>query len=182
MRSIATAIAAVALIAFAGAAQAQHQGWTFEFVGFSSGTVLPSVGAMAMTDECNATYGAARMCTSEEFLNSVFDQVAPAGPAWIRPAFQGFDGSTAIDASGVTGTMTCIGWSSVGGVSHLAVSGSGTFSQEFCHIAARPVACCQLQETPAAPPAMAAAFPLWLAPAIAGGLLGVGVMRAGKRS
>ena len=67
-------------------AVAQHPGWTFEFVGFSSGTVDGGAGVQGMTDECNETFGAARMCTTEEIARSVFDLgLLSSDRAWVRP-------------------------------------------------------------------------------------------------
>jgi hypothetical protein len=129
----------------------------YQFVGFSTSTFDGGQGVRTYTEACQADFSSsARMCTSEEVLNTVqWPAVPDSARGWVRPSYQPTSFSF-LDASGVgpqgraNGELTCGGWSfSASTLYGLAVSGDGRFVtpglNDSCDVA-RPIACCALIE------------------------------------
>ena len=123
----------------------------YRLVGFTSALFNGGRGVRTYTQACQADFlSAARMCTSEEVLNTVaWPEVPGEIRGWLRPVFQP-TGDGVADASGVgggtSGDLTCLGWSlSLSSFGGSTVSGDGRFAIPYsgsrCNVA-RPVACC----------------------------------------
>jgi hypothetical protein len=155
-----TALALAALLlALPLAAQAQTVK-AFQFVGNTTELVVGGSGVQAMTRACQAEYPASKMCTSEEYAQTV-KMPAPSpddnGRAWIRPSFVPTGSAGVQDLSGIDGTpinLTCSGWrsseSSNGG---LVVTSTGGFRTTDCN-QDRYVTCCALIPVPEPPMSM----------------------------
>jgi hypothetical protein len=129
-------------------------------VGFLGFSMLPGVaggdGLLAMRQACGMFGAGARMCTSEEILESTALTDQGAGTAWVRvapisdaaPAREDHRASF-IDASGVYFSeefANCNGWTYAPGPfdpprQALIVTGSFVFDVGSCR-ELRPVACC----------------------------------------
>jgi len=91
----------------------------YRFVGYSSSEeadlVTGEFGLPPLYAACQDLTGfgpAARMCTTEEFMTSPNIDVPTATNAWISPTIIGFDGTTAVDFSGVEASpdlFICLG-------------------------------------------------------------------------
>jgi hypothetical protein len=163
MRSITLALFVSLALPVAALAEAR-------FVGFSSATFDGAQGVRTYTETCQVDYlSAARMCTSEEVLNTVSWPAEPASTkGWVRPVYQ----PVSYDASGVQladnqGALACQGWKATGGLNRgLAVFGDGRFETGSCDDA-RPIACCI-----STPSGVAPAFPAWAMGALSVLLIG----------
>jgi hypothetical protein len=134
----------------------------FQIVGVTSTSHLGGEGVRTFTLACQADYGpAARMCTSEEVLQTVVWPVIEAD-AWVRPVFVSTSGigGAEVDVSGVKGDsqyMSCYGWNdSTINYSGMTVTTAGAirFSDVMgnglrCDVPRR-VACCKRVPEPSA--------------------------------
>jgi hypothetical protein len=140
-----TILAALALLLLATTANAQY-------VGVTSGTFDGAQGIIIFNHACHADHPGSRMCTSEEFIETLNSPIAGSSGerAWIRPEFKpvAYGGTssraTVVDASGIgtdSGGFTCQAWadpSYYGLTVELAV---GSFQLRSCE-EVRKVACC----------------------------------------
>ncbi len=160
---LALLLTAALLAATPTTAQAQTCTKQFQMMGFSNQTVNGNAGVFGMTEACQASFPASRMCTSEEVMNTVTIPDLDAQNAWVRPAIKpiGTGGLAVIaDASGsdsadgnansVPGDLTCRGWTRTNNYNGLTVNDSGGFMPQSCS-GARPVACCSLIPVPEPP-------------------------------
>lgn len=169
----------------------------FQLVGFTSQEVRGSEGRFTFNEVCQAQWEGTRMCTTQEVIQTVEVPVLGEGPALVQAVPISASGSL-IDASGISlGSFrynTCVDWSSDNG-SPLVVTNTGHIQEDesgyrpscgvdsgaFQCSCPLPVACCGLVPITPQPPPSAASVPLWVLPLATGGLLGAGVLRAGKR-
>jgi hypothetical protein len=127
----------------------------YEFVGFSEVSGLAWEGIARFNAWCDIYDASARMCTSEEFMNTPYH--IPSG-VWgrIRPVFKPCAGGSdreimLLDASGETnfsgssylqGQLTCNGWSrALHDEWSLMVDSNGKFFLDRCDVE-HVVACC----------------------------------------
>jgi hypothetical protein len=107
----------------------------YQLVGFTSLTFDGGQGIRTYTQACQSDFTlAARMCTSEEVLNTIhWPNVPAATRGWVRPVYQSATASEVVDASGRAGSvgsgaLSCGGWGFASNTRHaLAVSGDGRF-------------------------------------------------------
>ena len=121
------------------------------FVGYSSSTpadLVAGTGGLpplyaACQDPMTGFGPDARMSTTKEFVESPNIDVPTPVNAWIYPTFIGYDGTTALDFSGIKGPpdeLTCGAWTSdVGG---LIVNNIGGFRRVGTCTTPRQVTCC----------------------------------------
>ena len=150
---------AALLLALPLAAQAQTSK-AFQFVGNTTETLRGDTGILGMTRACQAEYPASKMCTSEEYAQTVKMPAPLSDPdarAWIRPSFKPTGSSGVQDVSGVNAAasdLTCLGWrSSDSGVNGLVVLSRGSFWTSRCN-ETRPATCCALIPVPEPPTSM----------------------------
>ena len=158
----------LSLVLLPAAAAAHAQTDPYQLRGFSTATVFGDHGVLAMTRECQITFGdvgAVRMCTSSEILATVTVPQGLSGKAWVRPDYEGFayrgrGGSYGmLDASGelrLNSTMSCLGWNQKGSgpTKGLTVNSVGGFTALRCDVG-RPVACCEPFPIPEPPTSIA---------------------------
>ena len=116
------------------------------FQGFSGDSVTGDQGIRQLQAACNATFTSSKICTSEEYTNSVYNPGASnlAGEAWLLPATLSASSSKIRDS--ITGKIYSSGELSFGGYSStgngLVVSAIGEMNTGSCSDAI-PVACCK---------------------------------------
>ncbi len=164
-----------ALIILAATASRAQTPDPFQFVGISSDTQFGNAGVRSFALRCQSDYGAAaRMCTSEEILETIVWPAPAAEAAWVRPVFNpvGGGGGVAVDASGKNDSptnLTCDGWESTVGVTGLVVLRLAGFDTLLCDTP-RPIACCKRVPEPSA----ALSLPVGVA-----GLVGLSMLKGG---
>ena len=109
-----------------------------QFVGVSEQTGTGGSGYAVLSRMCDALYRGSRMCTIDEYLNSIHPAAHPQthGFAFIRDA-----------SLPVPGLTNCFGWRSNAGnsgnaPSAMIVDGTGGIASGVC-ADSRPVACCK---------------------------------------
>ena len=90
----------------------------YQFVGFTTAIFDGGQGVRTYTQSCQVDFlSTARMCTSEEVLNTVvWPEVPGEIRGWVRPVFQPTGALAQLDASGyagqgTNGALSCSGWS-----------------------------------------------------------------------
>ncbi len=124
-----------------------------EYVGETEATTVPNIGIITMHDLCNASFPAARMCSSSDIIRGGGVKAdPPPREAWVSPSL--VTGTTAgyvLDASGVTsakGTLSCSSWSSASsGLTGLVLTSWGWLSVATCNSTKVAVACCALRKS-----------------------------------
>lgn len=125
------------------------------FQGFSSGTVDGADGIRAMKSACDASFSGSKICTSGEYLSSIYNSSASnlSGSAWLLPEMMGYASANeyAMDKWSGIGVATgnperefsCSGWgnnsSSYKGIS---ASSAGGVGRTQCSTS-QSVACCK---------------------------------------
>jgi len=126
------------------------------FQGFSSTSVDGSAGTRSMKSACNSSFSGSKICTTKEYLNSVYNASAAnlSGSAWVLPELQGYATGNAFaiekwsgiakeGASQPEREFTCQGWgSSNSSYRGISVSSTGHFLRTTCNNS-QPVACCK---------------------------------------
>lgn len=110
-----------------------------QFVGVSAQEGTGGSGYAVLSRMCDAQYSGSRMCSIEEYLNSIHPAAHSQthGLAFIRD-----------DSSPAQGLSNCSGWTSdlpiatSGAPFATVVDGNGRFSNAICGVS-RPVACCK---------------------------------------
>ncbi len=129
----------IAAFATSAGAQTVKQ---FQLVGFSETTTMGDTGVLGMTQMCQETYEASRMCTAAEVGQTVEPPtITGGGRAWVQP--------TSDPRTAETDNWTCNGWSNnASSANGLAVTPWGAFySGNGCN-ESHPVACCALIAVP----------------------------------
>jgi len=142
----------IAAFATSAGAQTVKQ---FQLVGFTEAALSADIGVIGFTEACQAEFGASRMCSSVEVMQTVdMPVLSGSTTAWVVPVAQpgSSSGGVVVDASGVEGQqgygLSCKGWSSPHTASHgLIVDGKGRFDEVSCSQTKR-VACCSLLAVP----------------------------------
>jgi hypothetical protein len=116
------------------------------FQGFSGDSVTGNQGIRQLQAACSATFTASKICTSEEYSNSIYNAGASnlAGEAWLIPTTLSASSSKIRDL--ITGNTYGSGGLSCRGYSHsgtgLTVSAVGEIETTSCSDSI-PVACCK---------------------------------------
>jgi len=116
------------------------------FQGFSGDSVTGNQGICQLQAACSATFTASKICTSEEYSNSIYNAGASnlAGEAWLIPTTLSASSSKIRDL--ITGNTYGSGGLSCRGYSHsgtgLTVSAVGEIETTSCSDSI-PVACCK---------------------------------------
>jgi hypothetical protein len=82
------------------------------------------------------------MCTSEEVMETTSVPANLSGQAWVRPSLKPHPTGYLLDASGVSGSITCNGWTG-GDPNGLTVHANGSFFLASC-TTRQAVSCCAL--------------------------------------
>ncbi len=126
----------------------------FQFVGFSSNTFNGGQGVLTYRNACQVDFGAqARMCKTNEFLDSVTPPSPAPGPlvGWIRPtrvdvlATYGFDSESLLrgdNGNEPASNFNCKAWSDGGSNFGLTADHLGKITQATC-TQVLPIVCCK---------------------------------------
>ncbi len=123
-----------------------------EYVGETAAATTPNIGIIAMHDLCDASFPAARMCSSSDIIRGGGVKAdPPPAQAWVSPSLvTGTAAGYVLDASGVTsakGTLSCSAWSSASsGLTGLVLTAWGWLSVATCNSTKVGVACCALRK------------------------------------
>ncbi len=116
-----------------------------QYLGNTPTTLDGGQGIRAMNELCQASFSGSRMCTTEEYANTITFPAAELDDAWIRPVIVGLDASSAMDTiSGQSSSygLACAGWSSLmPSAKGMVVSGSGEMTTNSCASPVK-VSCC----------------------------------------
>jgi hypothetical protein len=151
------AVLVLALLLSASANAQQLDPW--QLVGHTTTAHQGGEGVRTFTLACQADYGsAARMCTSEEVLNTIVWPTLTEA-AWVRPTIVSSSTDGIVDASGIKQTrfyLSCQGWGTTSsGLTGLTVNPGGGLKAyddlltNVCSIP-KPVACCRRVPEPTA--------------------------------
>ena len=116
------------------------------FQGFSDDSVTGNQGIRQLQAACSTTFTASKICTSEEYANSIYNAGASnlGGEAWLIPSTISASSTKIRDL--ITGSTYGSGGLSCKGYSHsgtgLTVSAAGEIGTTSCSDAI-PVACCK---------------------------------------
>ena len=143
----------IAVLTVALGARSVLAGDDREYVGETEATTVPNIGIMTMHDLCNASFPAARMCSSSDIIRSGGVKAdPPPQEAWVSPSLvTGAAAGYVLDASGVTstkGTLSCSSWSSTSSsLTGLVLTSWGWLSVTTCNSTKVAVACCALRKS-----------------------------------
>ena len=126
------------------------------FQGFSSTSVDGAAGTRSMKSACNSSFSGSKICTTKEYLNSVYNASAAnlSGSAWVLPELQGYATGNAFAIEKWSGIakegannpereFTCQGWaSSTSTYRGMSVASTGSVGRTTCDNS-QPVACCK---------------------------------------
>lgn len=119
-----------------------------QYLGNTPTTLDGGQGIRGMNELCQVSFSGSRMCTTEEYANTITYPAAELGVAWIRPVIVGLDGTVGMDAisghAGYDGELTCSGWESSSSTKMgMSVSANGAMEPNDCDSAsAVKVSCC----------------------------------------
>jgi hypothetical protein len=125
------------------------------FQGFSSGTVDGGDGIRAMKSACDASFTGSKICTTGEYLNSIYNSSASnlSGSAWLLPEMTGYGSnsaygmekwsSIAVSSGNPEREFSCVGWGSDAADRRgISASSSGGVGRTYCNTS-QSVACCK---------------------------------------
>ena len=118
-----------------------------QYLGNTSTTLDGGQGIRTMNELCQASFSGSRMCTTEEYANTITFPTAELDEAWTRPVLVGLDTSTSMDSISEQSSsygLACSGWSSTHpSTKGMVVSGSGKMTTNSCAVSSPvKVSCC----------------------------------------